>query len=432
MPREMNMDVQADINSQERKAFVPQASILYLPLPAGKNATGVGKNKLYFGLFSPAAWSMHKTDDEVLFADSIPSDLWTFYWKLHGHYVDVQTANGTRAQFVICPIQQNKYQVETLKYKPLFKDARCRQCEESSRWWAKFNEYWESGKVLDPANMQPVRADRWSYEKDQFAAIQKHPHNKPLTDLRDEASRYQPASRWIFEIFDVSKYSGERPMDEGEDNLDYQIYFGPKTIFDGLFNLHSNGVKFYDSEHPQIILLVKDCSEGVRQTKYSISNLGPFNVSPEELAFLSADSSLRDLKVGRYGEADAIVYALSYNEQCIVSGLSGAHPPNVQVPSMSAAPDTPSAPVQAPMVAPPVRPRMGGMAVAPVVAPPPQVAQVAPVAPVQQVAVPQGVQPPPQPVGQVAVTAPQPPQPPQPPSAGAKPVQGRKRGETTW
>jgi len=322
MSRDVTIDVAADVNSQNTSSYNREASVTFTPLPAGKNASGIGKNKLFFALFSPSRWSLMKPTTEtdplgLRNHGSLPDDTWTFYWKVFGHYIP--TSSG-RVLFVLCAPEQNKFHVDVLKYKPLLKDARCRYCDESRLWWGKFDEVWKTAK--DPrAGGALVNPDRWSYKdnREHFEEIVKN--NPALAQAKDEAGKWTTGPRWVFSVFDISKYLGERPMDEGETQVDYQLYFAPKTIFDGLNTLYTNGNRFFNTDAPSLILLTKDCSQGSRNTKYGISNIGPWQIGQQEKAYLDDEKMLPDLAPGMFGQENSLVYILSYDEQARLGNL---------------------------------------------------------------------------------------------------------------
>jgi hypothetical protein len=311
----MNMPVKADAEALKQTGGGGggnrRKSILYSPLPLGQHASTKEKNKLYFGLFSPARWSLFNQDNHpVLQMGAVPSDLWSFYFKLEGHYIDGTDPNGkTRTQFVLCPSKMNTYLSDVLKYRPLFKDGRCRYCEENAAWWAKFEQEWGRSKL----NGSPLNADRWSYDKEVYKQI--IAQNPNLNSIKEEAGKYQAGPRWAFQVWDMSKLLEERPYDEGETSVDYQFYIGPKTVFEGLNGLYENGVPFYDSENPLLVILTKDCTDGgPRQAKYSVQNIGPLGVNAEELKYLQSDDSLPDLPWGAAFEEEAVVVVQSYND----------------------------------------------------------------------------------------------------------------------
>jgi len=308
----MNMPIKADVEDLNKQGGggSRSASILYAPLPVGQHATTKVGNKIFFGLFSPAKWSLFQQDNHILKKGALPDGLWTFYFKLVGHYVDSTDSLGkNRSQFILCPTETNKYLVDVLKYQPLFKDGRCRYCEENKAWWAKFENRWATSK-LDGSALNP---DRWGYDKDTYKKILSQ--NPDLNQIKDEAGKWQAGPRWVFQVFDMAKLALERPFDEGENQVDYQFYLGPKTVFEGLNNLAENGIAFYDADKPQQILLTKDCTEGgPRQAKYTVLNLGPLPVNPEEMAYLQDDNSLPDMPWGAPFSEGTVLCVQSYDE----------------------------------------------------------------------------------------------------------------------
>jgi hypothetical protein len=429
MPREMSMPIAQDVAaSAGGGGYQREASVIYTPLPSGQNATGVGMNKLFFTIFNPSLWALHRPTPEtdplgLRYGHSVaapdgsgamitpdqatPPDLWTFYWKIFGHYIEMVTSSGQkRTQYVMCPAGYNKYLVDVLKYKPLFKDARCRYCDESQAWWAAFDAHWPNAKEPSGA---PVNKDRWSYgdKRDLYNAIMKH--NPVLEQIRTEAGKWTTGPRWIFEVFDISKMRGERPMDQNEEQVDYQLYFAPKSVFDGLNELYSAGVKFFDLDTPGLIMLTKDCTEGARNAKYRLQNLGPLTLTPEEKAFLESEQSLRDLQPGQLGQDGSILYILSYDEQSKLANLPDK--PNVQ--QLQSAPQAGPSTIQAPT--------------------PTQVPAVSSPPPIQPVQVPVGLKP--QGLAGAPIVAPPPtgghPTAPTPPIVGAAPS-NKPRGKNTW
>jgi len=313
MGRQMNMPIKAEVEAlNQENSGNRSKSILYNPLPLGQNATTKMNNKLFMGLFSPAKWSLFQQENHpILLPNPVPSDMWSFYFKISGHYVDAYDPAGKkRSQFILCPSEMNKYLTEVLKFKPLFKDGRCRYCEENKAWWGKFESHWPNATL----NGQKVNPDRWSYDRDGFNAIMKE--NPNLNQMKEEAGRWGAGPRWVFLVFDVAKLQNERPFDEGETGVDYQYYMGPKTVFEACNNLYENGVQFYDVDNPQIVSLVKDCSQGgPRNAKYQVQTLGSLNVNAEEKKYLSDDNSIPDLPWGEPFSEGTVVCVLSYEEQ---------------------------------------------------------------------------------------------------------------------
>jgi hypothetical protein len=301
MSREMNMPVQRDVfnmNSGGSRKFSP--NFVCLPTEDGK----VAHNKLFFSLYRPASWKFFQ-ENQVGGQLSVPEDLWTFYFRLFGHYIEnfpIEGSTNTRTAFAICRKSLNEYLVKTLGQRPIFVEDKCPACEEAAIWWAKWKDSWKA-----------LGIDRYKLEKDEYKKIVEKDHPE-MKEIRDEASKFNSSDRFVFMIFDYSKVLGERKMDEGEENVDFQSYFGPKKVFDGLYNIHTMGVKFWDIENPRVVVVTRDTSKGVRMSDYTI-NLFPdapdFNA--EEKAYLEDERNLPD-------PSDQILL-LSYDEMSEHLGL---------------------------------------------------------------------------------------------------------------
>lgn len=361
--RRMDMPIVSGETSSSGGSFKKNPYI-YVALPAGKTK-GKVINKLYVGLFAPSLWPIYSQEHPLLHSGGVP-DVGTFYWRFNGHFVPVRKSDGTHRQaFVLCAPQQNKFQVEELKYGPLFKDERCRYCEETKAWWERFDDEWN----------KTVSGDRRDYSIEQFQHVVAA--NTNLRQIKEAATRWRSTPRYIFQVFDVSKALKERNMDKGEE-LALQLYFAPKKIYEGLSDLYTSGVHFFEADSPSSIVVVKDTTGPFAD--YRVQNLGPLSITDETKAYVGDDANqvpvmASDADAEDNGDDGAVrLVVLSYDEQRILSGLEGPpgsgssldteaknfnpdklEEPSTPVPSISSvaveAPKAPQAPI-VPMAAP--------------------------------------------------------------------------------
>jgi hypothetical protein len=360
-------------------------SDVYVPLPKGRTASGVGKNVIYATLFSPARWPIHTGNlkpglvhPDVLPAPRSAQEIWTYYWKFHGHFVK-NPADPEGNLFILCPKEINRYYRDVLKLKPLFLDERCPLCGECSAWWNKYDDAWK--QVL--WNGAPVdRNARKAMSKETFKAIsEQHPQIK---QIGEEAKEWQAKERILTVVFDLDKMNGRRPLDEGEQGVAYQLWPAPDTAFKALTDLKENRVEFWSLDNPCQLLVTKDCTHGGRFAKYTVSNIGPFQPDEATRKYLEDEASLPVLSVGTLEEAgQAFALALTYDQMVGLLAQVKATPRATGLPQAPAAPP-PFAPTGAP--APgygaqpaPYAPSAGPPpAYTPPVAPPPSAVQVPP------------------------------------------------------
>lgn len=395
---DFNMPIEQDVQGSEAVRNRRFTSVFYTPQPTGKTQ-GIAHNKLYFALFSPASWPIFQPREGVVLANSVPSSLGTFYWKFHVHYAKVRLPDGSTrdGQPIICPPKQNTFHVDVLKYGPMFADTRCRVCEEAVAWWGKFDAEWGrttyNGQLL---------GNRWDYQREQFNQIVNG--NPVLKQLHEEANYWTQSVRWIYIVLDLSKAMGERKLDPDATGVQFEPFMSSKQVFDGLKTLVDQGVRFFDPNNPQIVVLTKDTSKGWRFAKYSVSNLGPWQADPAFKAYIGSEANLPTIVGGRPGEDDAQLFVLSYEEQREFLGLTGdpgsGSMLQQQATSFNYGANAPATGTGMPAPSP-VQP------VQPYVPPQPQPQQSPPVQPYV----------PPQPASYV-----QPPQPVAPPPAAAPPV----------
>lgn len=314
---EMTMPIAQEIEgSAQQSNGKGRRSSFYTPLPTGRTQ-GVASNKLYFALFNPSTWPIFNMTAPMCAPNSIPK-IGTFYWKLFVHYVAVQMPDGSvrDGMPVLCAPKQNAFHTEVMKYGPVFKDARCRICEEAAAWWNTFDAEWNrttfNGRPLD---------NRWGLSHDAFKAT--IASNPVLKQQHETASTWSQQMRWVFQVLDLDKVMGVRPLDADQQGVQFEPYLSSKTVFDGLLGLHNNGVAFYDENSPAVICITKDTTKGARWASYGVSNLGPWQVDPAFRAYISNEANLVPIVGGRPGEEDAQIFVLSYEEQREVLGLMG-------------------------------------------------------------------------------------------------------------
>jgi hypothetical protein len=368
--RTMNMPVAADVaamNAPKGGGGGGRQSGIYKPLPIGKNTKGQKfDNKLYVSLFNPAAWDLHRSGEngegyvidpkKICNPKPVPDDLWTWYWKLEGHYVP-KPGQTDRNLFIVCPKATNKNYVEVLKYKPLFVDDRCAFCDHVKGLWDSFDVVWKTEATWNGASPP----NRFDCDKELYNKIVTA--NPKLGTIRKEADNWRVARRFIFVVFDISKMMSERPLDEGQESLELEIWPGPKAVFDGLNTLFTNGKQFWDLDKPELIIATKDCTKGGDFATYTVMPMGVMDLDADTKAYLGDDNSLPKVSSGGLEDAgNAFALCLTYDEQRAVLAQVYGRTPAVQ-----------GQPAQ-PQVGQPAAAPFGGMAV-------PQQMAIAPAAP---------------------------------------------------
>ncbi len=294
---------------------------LFKPLP---DKTGLKtNNEVFVPLFSPAKMKMfNPTPEQVVKYGmvgsggliSVPEDLFTFYFKMSVHReVDFERLDGSVGfGYIVCPVKMNEYLTKVLGYGPMFDNPKCAYCEKEQEWWNEHNNRWAELGYTDEAKKSLATDD---YRK----MIDGDP---VLKTTRSTARNYQSTDRYAIQIFDHSKVSNVRPLDEGQTSIEYQLWLAPKSIFDKLTNIYDTSsetvkqgldVHFFDTSSPNglhIINVIKDTSEctgnSMLRTKYDALAGKRAVYSPDHIAYLNNMNSMVD--------PSDFVFMLSYEE----------------------------------------------------------------------------------------------------------------------
>ena len=259
-------DRTSDEGGSKNKFYNP---VIYKPLPekAGSSVT----NKLFFSLMSPSRWSLFNPTPEMVGLYgmvgsgnqlvSVPNDLLTYSFKIPVHY-------SMTSGFVICPIAMNKYLTEVHGYGQLFHNPKCAHCEKSNEHWTIYNERW-ADLGYDRDRLKSLGQDEYKHLRDNDPILKK---------AHAEARKNSPQDRYLTQVWDHDKFSGTRPMDEEQTQLQFQYWLAPVTIHTTLQALYKDEIEFYDATAEpgiQIMNAVKDttkCSgNNLSQTKYTLT-----------------------------------------------------------------------------------------------------------------------------------------------------------------
>jgi hypothetical protein len=342
---------------------------LFKPLPS--QAGQRFDNELFFSLFTPEKWAIYNrsAEDRDLygltefnpFTVQGKPTINTFYFKVFCHNIEnfVKRDGNTGYASVICPKNMNEYLVKALDRAPMFKEDSCPICKESARIWTLYNRRWEEME----AERGITRKGMTTEGKRNIAEA-----DPQLKELYAIGRKKMVMEKYITSVFDHSKFSGKRSMDEGETTLSYQTFFAPKTIVDilkELWKANSTGQAFYSFDNPQglqIVSVIKSTEacrgKNFRDTKYTTIQRGLVQYPEQWQGYLknldnAADPS--DLLL-LLTQADLAMYAqdgcapshnshpTSYNVQAapaqppVVPQMSRPQVSQMQVPSVPQAP----------------------------------------------------------------------------------------------
>lgn len=371
----------------------------YKPLPT--KAGERHNNNVIIPIFSPAKWKLFNPTVEetqkygfVGVGGSligVPEDLGTPYFQVPCHSVDnFQFASGGvgNAQ-VVCPHKMNEYLASLYPDARLFDSPKCAFCEKERESWDDHNNRWKE-LGLDNRSMTP-EGRRAFVEQDER-----------LKQTYKKAMKFRAFPKYVLNVFDYDKFTGKRPMDEGQEQLEFQLWFAPRAVFDSLRNLilQDEPVEFWAESNPiPIVTIIKNTEKcrpnDMMQTKYSAQFVGNrVEMDPAWVQYLCNVEAMPD--------PSDYLQILTYEDQLFyLTEDSGGN--SYQPPVQPQSPAQPQAPAQPQQASPPVQPM-------PPVQSPPQAPPAAPGAP--QTAAPQPPQfaPPVQSPTPAAPTTPQPPQ----------------------
>ncbi|MDC1299892.1 hypothetical protein N8Z24_00135 [bacterium] len=379
---------------------------LFKPLPhiAGESFV----NELVIPVFSPKNWEVFNHPPETreklgltefnpfAASDSQQQDLITFYLRVSVHSVKNYSYPDGRTGFasVVCPNEFNKYLSQVAGRPKLFKSDHCPFCTAAQSAWGQYNARWKE-----------IEQERGILKKDltQEGRRDIAKQDDVLKHYYEQARSLSPVDRYVFSVFDHSKFSGERPMDGETDELKYQVYFAPKTIFTHLVDFWKEDSKsgqapFFSIEDPEGFRIIKvkknteECRGGnLRDTKYTVMMGQRFQYSEEWQGYLKDIDNMADpspyLNILTPSEMEAYANtpdnnAMSYNappvqQQNTYSPPPSAPPTGFQPPVASSAPaysPPPSVADASPVPSVPSVPQatQPSMPVPPVVPSPPQ------------------------------------------------------------
>jgi len=381
----INMPIQSyrdEASTNEKKAYNPPKLYRPLPLKTKEKAT----NEIYVGAMEPGRWDLFNTSEERVKKLGLNPDfklcspegqpLVTFFFTLPLHRVsDMRRPDGSQGfTYVLCNKKMNN-QLQTLLHNDkLFVNDKCAFCEEEAHYWGIFNAQWD---VIG------IKKDSVKGDREAWSNIVNN--DKVMKAARAKAKEYSTSDRYLFDVFDLSKLYGKRPLDEGEESLQKQIWFAPKTIWESLCDiwheLSSAGVPmFHEIVNNQVFPLnltkdTMDCSgNNFVSTKYKLAtSIVRKDIDPAYGEYLTSPGTGCD-------PSDLFV-VMSYDEQKSFVGSSNVgeeeppEPPRATIPASpkmmpppmnykapapseedaSEEPPVASQPV-APKMAPPIRP----------------------------------------------------------------------------
>jgi len=307
MAREMNMPVDADKQSQDQGGARAYSKIFkMLPKEDGAIAT----NKLFVNLFRPNRFTKF---------GFMPEDLWTYYLRIPIHYLREESDDSDypTLTLVVCKEKFGDYLETVIKVSNPFKAeanvagkpnlAKCPCCQEEQRWWGKFNTRREELGI--------GRKQAKEMSKEDYKAIADK--DSTLQSFKREAFNWSPNWRHILSVMDVAKYLGEKPMDEGEEGVDQQLYFAPKKIWDALYDKLQAGYKFYDLQNPRLLLVKRDNTKSAFRCEYSLEVAAePVVFEEPDMEYLLDESTVPD--------PSSEVEFMSYEEMAVRFDISEA------------------------------------------------------------------------------------------------------------
>jgi hypothetical protein len=378
----MPIDNEDQQNNRDNKGG-PQSPLSYRPLPF--DAGSVGNNEVIIPLFTPHTWKMfNPTEEEAQRYGMVNSGLVsfgsnplaTFYFKLPVHRVQNFSGAGGNQKFanVLCPVEMNKYLVESMERGPMFEHPRCAFCEEVGRQWDIENARWDEIEASEGINKKKLSKEGYWDRID---------HDPVLSKARKVIKQLKVWDRYAVGVFDHAKFTGRRPLDEGETSACHQVFLAPKSVREKLVNLFRADLLFFkpapDGSWP-VLTLVKDtsaCSSGnLMMTKYDVLFVNKYHKYDESWsAYLSNCDAMADpsylIQMATHEEG---VFHVAQNQESRYNynaqpNDAPATPPVTTNPV--AAPPVAAPPVAAPPVAAsPVVPPQPAPVAAPIAAPP--------------------------------------------------------------
>lgn len=298
----------AALNEDNGGTPPPVNTTLYRPLPT--EAKSKFTNELYIPLFTPDIWSMFNLSAEervkLGLVDTNPLTpisedeprVGTYQFKVPIHKIDKYTRQDGSVGYaqVICPVEMNNYLVQVLNRRPLFKNPTCPHCQASDQGWADHNAQWDYLKETKGLDKKSLTPDGYK------ATVDADPI---LKESRKRAHAFKVQYKYVLNVFDYSKFSGERAKAEDE-NFTHQFWFAPWTVFTGLQEIFEQDVNdqvrpFFDHNDPegiQIIRVIKDTmkctSTNLRDTDYKVMKGPKVKMDPAWKDYLTTLENMAD------------------------------------------------------------------------------------------------------------------------------------------
>jgi hypothetical protein len=341
-------------------------SVFYKPLPdkAGQKVT----NEVFISLYRPDKWKIFNLDEDTrkrfglydynpLTASNLDT-IYTFFFNVPLHYVKnyLRPDGSVSTISMLCPIKFNKYLMNDMGRKPLFREPRCAYCELEQAYWAKYNDRWS--ELAEITGVEKAKLTKEGYkelsEKDVI-----------LKKSKAKAKEYKSSERCLLNVFDYDKYTGSRPLDENE-SLQYKLWFSPPKVLAALCEYHikdtkpnKHGIKtepFYSFSNPngfQLMEVIKDTTECVgtnlMRTTYQVMKGSVVPIDQDWVDYLCDLDNAVDpsdfLVILPYDEAK--MYAQKELENDSAQDMVSAQP-QVQVPAQVAAVPSPPKPKSRP------------------------------------------------------------------------------------
>jgi len=231
------------------------------PLEAGKQFV----NRLLFFPFRPSRLPIFNMVDPELYTLRVPLQL---------HYLLYEDINGEiqRATY-LCKREMTKLFIANFGNGEYF-GQDCSLCQQSDKLYEKYNERRKQ------VGLYKVKMDKDEYLKRVKA-------DEVLNHIYNEQRRFKPILRYLYLVFDLSKYLGEKEaMDEA---MGVEFLMAGKQIKDGLQAQILAGHKFWDlNEGLKVVRITKDTTEGyttsgILRSSYSVAIEPKSYELPQEL-----------------------------------------------------------------------------------------------------------------------------------------------------
>ena len=345
-----------------RSSSSSNAAKIFKPLPHKAGDRFV--NEVFIPLYRPASWSMfnhdpHKrellglTPTNPLSPVGEEPELFTFYFRVPVHNIQKMVREDGSEGFgsVICRKQFNEYLTQTVGRRPLFASDHCPLCEASGRAWSDFNNRWSE-----------IEEEKGVKKKDLSDEGRRDIQSKDpiLKEAYERAKQFSAQDRFVFNVFDVSKLKGNKPMDEQE-ALAYQTYFAPKTVFSHLRDQwvedsREGQLEFFSFYNPagiQVMKIVKNTEKcrgsNLRDTDYSVMKGSVYPVDEAWRGYLTSMDNMVD--------PSSFLLIQSIEEMNVYANEGQG---TYNTPSVQTTPQAPAAPMAPP--AAPMAPAMPPMA----------------------------------------------------------------------